>query len=718
MTLSATVDKLSAGGFDPDDPFLPASYDEAAYLVLARQVIEKERPDVLEDLTPWERRIVFQWASHLFADGDELNQVHDVIWEMDYERKPVSIDTFVEDPYYLGRNCADLHEKWRDDLRAIHAPGNTFVEWLFTGAIGSGKTTVAAVELVYRLYLLSCLRDPAAYYGLLPGSPIVFGLYSITKVQAADTGYLNLRAYIDQSQYFQDVFPPDPKLETKTDFYKPTGKRIEIISGSRSLHAIGRNLFAMLMDEANFMQAKQDQETGKKIGQAYELYNSVRRRIKSRFLRPGGVVPGIMLLSSSRTVETSFIEERIAQIKAGKEVDADDPEVARLNLKSPTAYISDYTQWDCKPAHRFTMPVFRVDCGDRFHPPRLLDKGAHAREDARVITVPGEFKGDFAEDIDQALRDIAGVATDNLAPFIRDKPSVIDAEDDRLSHPFTQETISISTVVDTHIDEYFDVKKACRVKKSRYVPRLNPDRPRYIHVDLALTGDAAGIAMGHVSGLVRDRVRRPDGTDTVDAFPFIVMDFMLRVYPPVAGEIDLGKIRTFIIYLKQFYNVEMVTFDGFQSKDSQQILAKMGLRTKQLSLDKNEDGYMSMRGALSGRRIKYYHYAPFQTEVLDLQRVFQKGGMKAKVDHPDTGSDKQKGRKDVADAVAGVVANCVGDPNAIGGLPFPDAQADNTKKDPRDVTAAGPPVRAAEGVGAGSEFDRIRAALQQRSQAG
>lgn len=1084
MSLSEAAQQLAdEATIDPDDPFLPASYDEAAYLVLAQTVLEQERPDVLEDLTPWERRIIFQWASHLFADGDVTNQVHDVIWEMDYERKPVSIDTFVEDTYYLGRNCSDLHEKWRRDLSEVHKPGNTIVEWLFclagdtrvplldgteatleelhrrkktpfwvysidphgqvvpgkctkvtkfakdqlykvtlddgstlranadhelvcrdgvkrklkdlrpgdrlmpfttrehgprlkgyeqvyipgaqkyaythrvtgryvaggecpktvdgdravahhvnfdkrdntpenirwmawashrelhyragsegkspehldairrrqskacknpdsairrghrrfmqsakgralsrrnlakanltsddmrergarglttrwadpaqraaaaarcrdrstgntwgsqnkddsvsvadlyaayeqlqslsevyaslgvsrnravrilrdagltiadlksgyrnhkivsieldvrdhvycltvpewgnfaictgegrqgifsgnTGAIGSGKTTVAAVELAYRLYMLSCLRDPASYYGLLPGSPIVFGLYSITKVQAADTGYLNLRAYIDQSPYFQEVFPPDPKLETKADFFKTTGKRIEIISGSRSLHAIGRNLFAMLMDEANFMQAKQDKDTGKKVGQAYELYNSVRRRIKSRFLRPGGVVPGIMLLSSSRTVETAFIEERLDAIKAGKEADADDPEVAKLKLKTPTAYVSDYTQWDCKPAHRFVMPRFRVDCGDRFHPPKLLDKGEKAREDARVIDVPGEFKGDFVEDIDQALRDIAGVATDNLAPFIRDRKSVLEAKDDRLVHPFTRETISISTEASTHIDEYFDLKAVCRVKKSRYVPRLNPERPRYIHVDLALTGDAAGIAMGHVSGLVRDRLRRPDGTEVMDVFPYIVMDFMLRIYPPVAGEIDLGKIRTFILYLKQFYNVEMVTFDGFQSADSRQILAKLGVRTKQLSLDKSEDGYMSLRAALSGRRIRYYHYAPFQQEVLDLQRIFKPGGLKAKVDHPETGSDKQKGRKDVADAVAGVVSNCVSDPNASLGL-VPPSATDVEVRDPREVQTAAPATR--EVGGAGVDFAKIRAALQHQQKAG
>ena len=118
-----------------------------------------------------------------------------------------------------------------------------------TGAIGTGKTTIAMLAMAYALHRLSCLRDPARYYGLLAESTIVFTIFSITKRQVADAGYSKLKGYIDSSPYFRFDFPRAPKIDSQLDFGRTTGTPVKVISGSQNLHALGLDVFSFAMDE-------------------------------------------------------------------------------------------------------------------------------------------------------------------------------------------------------------------------------------------------------------------------------------------------------------------------------------------------------------------------------------------------------------------------------------------------------------------------------------
>lgn len=587
---------------------------------------------LLDSLSEHERQVVVEWLSTAVVDGEIENGFWNVLWDVDYRRKPVSIETFLTDEYYLGRVTKDLHPKWMADLCKVFAPGSIISEWLFTGAIGTGKSTIACAGMAYKLYLLACLRNPSRYYGLLPNSLIVFGIYSLTKRQVADTGYHKLKQYLDTSPYFLREFPRDMRLDSKVVFEKSP---LQVIPGSQSLHSIGLDLFSFLLDEVNFMKAKFDQETQQMSGQAYELYNSTHARLMSRFMRPGGFLPGMMFLISSRGSKTSFLEERI-----------------RIAQNLPTSYISDYTLWEVKPKSRFVMPSFKVEVGDKLSSSRLLTDGQHPRPNAQVIDVPGEFQKVFEEDIDRALRDIAGVATYNLSPFIRDRESVQDAVKDWLVNPFTTEKVTANILDDVAIADFFDITSVCKVDNSKWVPLLNPGSPRCLHIDLSLRRDAAGIAMSHLGGFRKVKRFMPETVANVESsLPVIISDFMLRIHPPVGSEIDLSKIRSFVLFLSTIYNIVSVTFDGFQSADSRQLLAKDGIPTGLLSVDRTDTQYLTLRNAFFERRLFYYQYQPALDELLDLQHDFERG----KVDHPDKASDGGPGRKDVADALCGSV---------------------------------------------------------------
>ncbi|KKL11100.1 hypothetical protein LCGC14_2549210, partial [marine sediment metagenome] len=246
--------------------------------------------------------------------------------------------------------------------------------------------------------------------------------------------------------------------------------------------------------------------------------------------------------------------------------------------------------------------------------------------------------------------------------------SIYDAIRDSLVHPFSKTEVMLDYKDDVMLDEYFVVKQACRIHESQWVPRLNPAHPRFMHVDLSLSGDSAGMVMGHVSGKVRLDKMKLDGTFSVKEDPFIIMDFMLRINPPPGSQIDLSKIRAFVIYLSKLYPVAKVTFDGYQSADSVQLLRKAGIEAALQSVDKTDLPYVSLRSAHFERRIATYRYMPYIDEVLDLER----DAKKRKVEHPARATKGGKGSKDVSDAAAGVAYACANDPRAVAGVPLYD----------------------------------------------
>lgn len=651
---------------------------ERLFLKAAEQALHGHRA-LVDGLTPHEKQLVLQWLATAICDGNAENQMHDVLWEIDFKEKPPSIEQFLENDEYLGRTAAELEDKWKEDLAKVFAPKSLIFEWVMTGGIGIGKTTIAMIAMAYKLAWVLCLRDHARYYGLGPNTLMVLGIYSRTKAQVGEAGFYKIRDAVDSSPWFRSHHPRDRSIDsmlrygrakrsgsTKRNDIHATGK-IQVIPGSQDYHALGLDMFAFAMDEVNFMQAKENKEAGQMQGQAHDLYNATYKRLTSRYMRPGGSVPGLMLLMSSRKAQTDFLETHLKEVR-----------------DRPSTYVSDYALWEVKPKSLYTLPKIRVEVGDRIASSRILQKDQVEREGSRVIEFPGEYELQILEDVDGALRDIAGVATFGVTPLIRDRKSVYDAIHDQRAHPFTKESIVLDIVDDVRIDEFFDLKSVCFTRGSRWVPRINPGHPRFIHGDLSLTQDCLGLSMGHVAGTVRNARTNADGTISEVVNPFIIIDFMLRVVPPVNSEIDLGKVRGFILYLARLFQVARVTFDRFQSAEMIQLLGKMKIEAGHQSVDKTDEAYKMLRSALFDRRVLYYEYEPFIEEVLDVEH----NPKKRKVDHPVKSSKGGKGSKDVSDAAAGVIWLCTTDERARDTVELPEFEPQRKPLAVEDVHAA------------------------------
>lgn len=205
------------------------------------------------------------------------------------------------------------------------------------------------------------------------------------------------------------------------------------------------------------------------------------------------------------------------------------------------------------------------------------------------------------------------------------------------------------------------------------------DSRRYVHVDLALSRDSCGVAMAHRPvpgcGWSRDPVlwqTDKAGNVLVDEhekplpvlneetgepasnplFREVVLDVCLQIKPEAppgrAPEIDFEDVRDYIReWQKRGFAVKagLVTYDGWQSVDSRQLLRKEGFKTKEFSLDRDLEGHDTLQSLINTGRLAYYPHPVLVREAKALE--LKKNGRR--VDHPERGS------KDVVDAVAGSV---------------------------------------------------------------
>ena len=106
---------------------------------------------------------------------------------------PVDVRTFVESPDFLNRRGA-LYPAVMEELRELNS--GKYDEAVLTGAIGTGKSTIALFTTAYQLYVLSCLKDPHRLFNLDPSSEIVFAFQSLNKMLAESIDYERFRAML------------------------------------------------------------------------------------------------------------------------------------------------------------------------------------------------------------------------------------------------------------------------------------------------------------------------------------------------------------------------------------------------------------------------------------------------------------------------------------------------------------------------------------------
>lgn len=540
-----------------------------------------------------------------FESGEERFELP---YLLQLARYPVSIDEFIFGKAYLAKEQVDIFPEVLKELRAINNPGglrvvNPYTEGVFTGGIGSAKSTTALYTTAYQLYVLSCYRNPHRTFGMDPSSEIVFIFQSLSGQAAKEVDYDRFYAMVKNSAYFTTTFPYDTKLKSQLRF--PNRVLVRPIGTDKG--TIGQNVIGGMIDELNFMAVVQNSRKEADRGvydQAKVIYDGISRRRKSRFAA-GGRLPGILCLVSSKRYPGEFTDQKIEEAKT-----------------DPTIYVYDKRVWEVKPEGTFTSGDFPLFIGDATRKAKILDTVDGVAEHDRhlIMMVPNDFKRDFEIDMIGSLRDIAGVSTLARFPFISNREAVGACFNRRKSILNFEETDMETTQLMFFVNRFTDL-----------------DQPRWIHCDLGLTADSAGVSCGFVKRFVQTE----DGL----MMPELHYDFQLRVRPPPNKEIQFHRVRSLIQRLKsEGLGVKWVSFDTFQSADSIQLLRIAGFSTGRLSMDLTVLPYTVLKTALYQDRVRAPTHEHCVTELLSLEQNAKTG----KIDHPPNGS------KDVADSMAGV----------------------------------------------------------------
>ena len=480
------------------------------------------------------------------------------------------------------------------------------------------NTTAAVVILLRLLYEMSCLTNPHKTYGIAPSDKIAFPIVAVTE-QAAGEAFGRLAEIVKASPYFQDSFRP--KVTDTHGIIFP--KQIVVPPpGSSAQSFIGMNAFSAIIDESNFFKRVQQGPTTRDY--IKEIYESIKRRIENRFMR-NGRVPGMVVMVSSKADPDAFTEVRI-----------------RNSIDNPKVFVFEKAAYEIHPKGRYSGKKFRVAIGTETAASRILGDHEESPEGMQVIFVPEEFRLSFEADLEKSIREVAGYATIAVTPFIHNRKKIFKAVDPTRKHPFNYLKWDQTYPLEINWDEV-----CVKNRDGSFSPKLNPSQPRFAHFDLSKNKDSTGLALGHINGW--KEVQRV-GSDRPEYAPQIVIDFILKVIPPVTGkEIVYSELRK-IIYQFQAHGffIKQATSDQFQSAVVLEPLSQQGVSTKLFSVDRLGP-YDVFKTALYEERISWYHYDPLFEELKKLEKNWKTG----KIDHP------SQGAKDSADAVCGVVAGLI-----------------------------------------------------------
>lgn len=568
------------------------------------------------------------FVQSLWDQDDLINEIQ----FMEYKDIPVNMETFLLDPYYFGIVGKTLFPAWIDDLIELFT--GEYHEAIITGALGTGKTTMAQVAIIRMLYEASCLKNPQVSYGIMDGSPIVFANIGVTKTNAERVVFDGIASKLHLSPYFMDQYRPINRSKKEIVFFD----NIQISPGSSNEGGIiGMNIFGAIVDESNFFDKRKSSFNRHEIGRAQELYAAIQRRMKSRFMSHGKL-PGILMIVSSKQTVNDFTEKRIKE-----------------SYDNPHVFVRDYAQWETKARKHFSPRTFKVLIGNDRVRHRIIsdieEKQYAGVEDVHIIEVPEDFKSDFEHDINGAIRDIAGISTVAISNFIHQREKIFEMLNRSREHPFSVVAYDMSKEGSFRWDYLcLKIQDSEDPQKYEWRPYLSPQAVRHVHIDLALTQDSAGICMGHISHMTEVIRRRRDSNGTVSVYkemaPYIVIDLILEIIPPKDGEIILSDVRQLVYDLSAHgYPIRFISLDNFQSADSIQQFRTKGYMSEVLSLDRTPEPHETMRAALYENRVDCYPYDKLTNELKFLEKNITTG----KVDH------NAQNSKDLADAFSGVI---------------------------------------------------------------
>lgn len=620
------------------------------------------------DLTGQNKEVLLGWlrkAERMYAVAEGFGEkrrakiIHHAIVQMiDHDnagfmhalsrmkRTPWTIEEFMDSREFLGSGTdSSLMDIWpalKEDVKLLNpdvmAGENPVSEALLGGATGTGKSVTAQVTTLNQALLMTCFKEPQRLFKLSITTQAMFLLMSVSLTVTKRAIYTPMRQIFEAMPYVRKNVTYDRYKESEIVM----DGNIVIAPALASIQAmVGQAVAGGAIDEINFFSIVENSKMtmgpagqGGRWDQAEEVYSTLSRRKKGRFPSTMGMSFGVLVVSSSTRYEGDFLDRRIDQVREFEEEGV-------LTLR--------HKQYEVQPQEKYRQhrPI-RVLVGSDTYPTRILRgleegdegferEGVDYPENAQVEIVPGLYKPDFQKDPENALRDIIGIATKAIKPFFSQRHKIVAAVLAGRTAGLKQ--MVVKQDVDLIEDGMPQIDEA-------NLPR-DRDTPRAIHVDLSKTKDRCGIAMAKIVGWQDVIETDHAGREIVVTMPKYAVELAVSIQPHVMKPLDISDVRNWIVQLSEFYgfNIDSVTYDGFQSAESISLLRKAGVRAQLISMDTTPEPYEYLRRCIYDDRLLLADNEILRGELISLEWTKDM----AKVDHP------PKGSKDISDAVAGAI---------------------------------------------------------------
>ncbi|MBI4962466.1 MAG: hypothetical protein HY913_04255 [Desulfomonile tiedjei] len=552
----------------------------------------------------------------------------------------------------------------KDSLWKIFHGDPEPLEVVLTGSAGSGKSSVVVYAFGYMSYLLGSLHSPHAEFDLMPSSIIHLAIQSRTQDIAQDAIFRKLKWYVDESPWFNEFFPRKKDINNKIIF---VGSNIEIITLTGNTDSgLGKDIIACAITEAGFFDVVKGsvklQHSDKQIWDgANEAYTVLKNRMETRFSRPDGGYWGKLFIDSSANYEGDFTDRKVEQARTDKSILV----INRKLWESKPGYPPDEPRFlvqlptDSSPA-RLLNSIQETDDYSPEIDPALLDNDEYLEQELGAIRVPVRHLQRFKDDIEQALKDLAGIRSAKTSRFIPfgDKISLASTsfnERTRGEQIFLLDNVSLRDLFGTG-GEDVDWSKLINY---HYLEQINMggEFNFSVHVDASLSGDATGIAFTRIIDTVlvdKSQVynQAAGQLETIENAEMAVycVDGLLRIFARAGEHIELKVIQNLILHLKEYITIKYASADWMDLQFALQEWRNRGIPYVQpVSVDKSPASYFTLKNAIRDERVLWPYHEVMDREARRLQRII-KGG-RIQIDHPSGTTES----KDVIDAIAATV---------------------------------------------------------------
>lgn len=577
-----------------------------------------------------------------------------------FEEEPVPLDVFIRDKKYMNNPMlGEIQYESLRHLERIYYPhtyldmarefdGPTAEYWAqpyrminfatLQWGKGSGKDHCCRVASLRVAYLLSCLRSPQEYFGL-PEQDTIHLLNIASTAPQAFSAFFQPLTRISKTGWFANHCEPKMNVISYPD------KNIEVISGNSDAESQeGLNLMLGIADEVDAFRSKEELEKyrAKAVREPARSAESILKMLRTSAATRFPETFKVARISYPRYLG-STIQRLTDQARADNERRG-----TGVEKGSSRHYVSGpWLTWQVNPRYR-DYELIAIEQTDELVPnvPSIIED---YEEDPAMAKAMYECKPSRAQDTYFKNMELVRLCMKEDPQPITVSYKTVDTVSE-----VTGRTVQSWEPEYTWLDSF----------------KAQPGALYCLHFDMALKHDRAGAAMSHVVRWeeVSEIVLNEDGSEEEKVYrrPFVKTDFVfgweasVRVTPP--REIQVRWARQLIFELiKREFPILAVTYDGFQSADSLQILLAHGIEAERVSIDRDDAAWKNLRDLMYEGRYEVPYSGIFIQELESLSRL-----PNGKVDHPPHGS------KDLADAVAGSVMAAVN----IGGQEETDEDED------------------------------------------